>query len=116
MMKVQKTLNAKQVKQLYAASIANPKSQGYYIAKDYGAYVGAGILSEGGVVFYFEGCNPEKDSDYYEESRYKFGGDDFAENFNSTDDIALLKRCADENRIMRFIVTKTKIEILHRPA
>lgn len=115
-MKVQKTLNAQQVKTLYKASMADKGSDGFYIAKDHGAYIGAGVLNKGGAVFYFAGCNPEVDPDYYDTAGYKFGYDDFGQLFNSESDKALLKRCADENRTMKFIITETSIEIRHRVA
>ena len=110
-MRVQKTLNQKQVKQLYKASIADPKSTGFYLAKDHGAYIGAGILGEGGAVFYFAGCDPQKNDDYHEETAYKFGGDDFGQLFDTERDNALLKKCADEDRKMQFIISETSIEI-----
>jgi len=56
----------------------------FFIAKDHGAYVGAtaGSNADGtfeNLIFYFTGCNPHKDSDYYENAHWKFGGDDFGE-------------------------------------
>ncbi len=110
-MKVQKTLNQKQVKQLYKASVADPKNSGFYLAKDHGAYIGAGILGEGGAVFYFAGCDPQKNDDYYDEAGYKFGYDDFGQLFDTENDIALLKKCADEDRKIQFTVTESAIQI-----
>ena len=54
----------------------------WFMAKDHGAYVGA--YYEGKTwLKYFKGCNPEKDSDFYETARYKFGGDDFGVTMSS---------------------------------
>ncbi len=58
----------------------------WFLAKDQGAYVGAtgGSQEEGtfeNCIFYFKGCDPHKDEDWYDEAHYKFGGDDFGEHF-----------------------------------
>ena len=37
-------------------------------------------------VAYAKGCDPKKDEDFYEESRYLVGGDDFGINFPVNDD------------------------------
>lgn len=47
----------------------------FYIAKDSGAYIGACGVDP----IYFRGCDPNKDEDWYETARGKFGGDDFGE-------------------------------------
>lgn len=51
----------------------------YFLAKDRGAYVGAPshIKGEQGLVYYFAGCNPDKDPDWYHTCLDRFGGDDF---------------------------------------
>lgn len=53
----------------------------FFIAKDHGAYLGQSVGSkpEEQCLFYFSGCDPKKNADYYENSRDKFGGDDFGE-------------------------------------
>ena len=56
----------------------------FFIAKDQGAYIGAtaGSQSEGNFrnsIHYIDGCNPEKDEDFYANARDRFGGDDFGE-------------------------------------
>lgn len=53
----------------------------FFVAKDQGAYVGAsvGLAPDQKVVYYFEGCHPEKDEAWYENAREWFGGDDFGE-------------------------------------
>jgi len=69
------TLSAKQVQQL-----VNTGEDSFYIAKDHGAYVGAGQSDKGGVCFYFRGCDPTKGGDdWYHTCRDKFGGDDFGD-------------------------------------
>lgn len=71
------TLNSKQVERLSAFLISNQKDT-FFVAKDHGAYVGA-ASDKDSVLFYFAGCDPEKDADFYETSYHKFGGDDFGE-------------------------------------
>jgi hypothetical protein len=53
----------------------------WFVAKDHGAYVGASAGSEPDqkCVFYFQGCDPSKDKDFYDTAHAKFGGDDFGE-------------------------------------
>lgn len=59
----------------------------WFLAKDDGAYIGAtnGKSREDDAfarkLFYFKGCNPDIDEDYYDNARDKFGGDDFGEWF-----------------------------------
>jgi hypothetical protein len=57
------------------------KSDRFFIAKDHGAYVGysTGANPDQQCLFFFKGCNPAKDADFYENSRQAFGGDDFGE-------------------------------------
>jgi len=60
----------------------------FFLAKDQGAYVGAcgGNRDDDtfeSLIFYFPGCDPEKDEDYYETARDQFGGDDFGETFEA---------------------------------
>lgn len=71
------TLNSKQVKRLAIFLVSNQKDS-FFVAKDQGAYVGA-TSDKDKVLFYFAGCDPEKDPDFYETSHHKFGGDDFGE-------------------------------------
>jgi hypothetical protein len=39
----------------------------------------AGSTPEQKVIYYFEGCDPEKDELWYENAREDFGGDDWGE-------------------------------------
>tara|TARA_R110000744_G_scaffold6491_1_gene22691 strand:- start:159 stop:491 length:333 start_codon:yes stop_codon:yes gene_type:complete len=52
----------------------------WFMAKDDGAYIGASTGPER-VIYYFAGCNPDKDEYAWETARDKFGGDDFGEHF-----------------------------------
>jgi Protein of unknown function (DUF3085) len=52
----------------------------YFIAKDYGAYLGANAENATLVIlYYFPGCNPTKDKNWYDTAHALFGGDDFGE-------------------------------------
>jgi hypothetical protein len=64
----------------------------YFIAKDQGAYLGASTGKDNNILFYFAGCNPDKDADFYDNAHDKFGGDDFGEQLKLQDLIALLMR------------------------
>lgn len=59
----------------------------WFIAKDHGAYVGAscGSEPEQQCLFFFKGCDPKKDKDFYDNAEAKFGGDDFGENLPIAD-------------------------------
>jgi len=77
------TLKAKDVHELSDFLKRHGKSE-FFLAKDQGAYIGAnaGSHSDGtfeSIIHYFAGCNPDKDVDFYETSRWKFGGDDFGQ-------------------------------------
>ena len=77
-MTAQITLNKDQIEKLIVAANTT-KEKTYFIAKDQGAYLGAG-QKETQVLYYFKGCNPEINKDlWYDEASYKFGGDDFGE-------------------------------------
>jgi hypothetical protein len=60
---------------------ADNKLAQWFIAKDQGAYLGAstGAKPEQQCLFYFKGCNPRTDADWYDTAHSKFGGDDFGE-------------------------------------
>lgn len=81
----------------------------FFIAKDSGAYLGASVGStpDKQCLFYFRGCDPKKDADYYENARYAFGGDDFGEflpvgwleKFNENPKIAKIKVTVNKRSI-----------------
>ena len=82
---IQMTINKKEVQDFSTFLTQNELSE-FFFAKDEGAYVGATALEKGERVSwikYFAGCNPEKDADYYDNARDKFGGDDFGEFFSA---------------------------------
>lgn len=80
----------------------------WFLAKDDGAYFGATTGSDKDNTFenciiYIKGCDPRK-GDVWENTRRKFGGDDFGEHF----DTGMLY--AAEGGI-QFNITPTKMEI-----
>uniref|UniRef100_UPI003F492382 DUF3085 domain-containing protein n=1 Tax=Cupriavidus necator TaxID=106590 RepID=UPI003F492382 len=79
------TLSRSQVECLVAFCDA-AKSEKFFIAKDHGAYVGysTGPKPEQECLFYFKGCNPAVDAEFYENARRGFGGDDFGERLSLT--------------------------------
>lgn len=56
-------------------------------------------------VAYAKGCDPRKDEDFYEESRYLVGGDDFGINFPVTD--AYLADCDNYEEMVIRVNTKS---------
>ena len=77
------TLNRQQLDQ-FAAFLRKHDCDKWFIAKDEGAYIGATAADESGKVtdrciFYFRGCDPKKDEDYWDTQQSMFGGDDFGE-------------------------------------
>jgi hypothetical protein len=96
----------------------------YFIAKDQGAYLGASTGKDNNVIFYFAGCNPEKDANFYDNAHDKFGGDDFGEQLELEHLLAMIGRIhAWEQsmqaqgkkytpiRAIRWNVTKTSISM-----
>ena len=64
----------------------------YFIAKDQGAYLGASCGGDNNCIFYFRGCDPKKDTDWYDNAHAKFGGDDFGEHLSLDGLLNLLGR------------------------
>lgn len=79
-------LSKRQVKQLVDFCVEHNLDQ-WFIAKDQGAYLGQsmGMDPAPKCIFYFPGCDPEKDEDWYETAHAKFGGDDFGEHMPVAD-------------------------------
>lgn len=75
------TLSLPEVKRLIKFCDDNALTD-YFIAKDQGAYIGASKGGDNNCIFYFAGCNPEKDADWWDTARDKFGGDDFGEHLS----------------------------------
>ena len=107
-MNIQKTLSLKETKAL-ADCIEENNHKDFYLAKDQGAYVGAGNNATGtGVLFFFRGCDPQRDPNWYEECRYKFGGDDFGVQF---DDIDFVMAARNNRMKLKFSVSPTSIKL-----
>lgn len=103
------TLSRQEVEKLVNHCKVNGKTE-YFIAKDHGAYLGAAPSKSGHkCIFYFKGCDPDKNPDFYEKSRQLFGGDDFGEFF----DVAILEQAVGNPRVakVKWTVTKTAIKI-----
>lgn len=83
----------------------------FFVAKDHGAYVGAsaGDQPEQQCLFYFKGCNPHTDEDFYDTAHAKFGGDDFGERLPISD---LQKHLANPNLLcVKIKVTSSSINL-----
>ena len=78
----------------------------WFLAKDHGAYIGATVEGDQWIK-YFQGCNPEKSPDFYENSQFKFGGDDFGEFFPS----AAIHKAAKAGGYLKLKVGSTKISL-----
>lgn len=74
------TLTREQALRLLDFCTANGKSQ-FFVAKDQGAYIGqtTGAPPKPSCLFYFKGCDPKKDKNWYDTAHRLFGGDDFGE-------------------------------------
>jgi hypothetical protein len=79
-------LSRAQVQQLVDFCVEHKRTT-WFIAKDHGAYLGAstGAKPKPQCLFYFPGCDPEKDEDFYDTADTKFGGDDFGEHMPLAD-------------------------------
>jgi hypothetical protein len=51
----------------------------FFMAKDHGAYVGQSNGAADNCIFYFKGCNPKTDADWWGTTDAQFGGNDFGE-------------------------------------
>lgn len=105
------TLTQDQTQQFARFLCENNLAQ-WFVAKDQGAYIGAySEKTDSNCIFYFRGCDPERNPDWYESTR-RFGGDDFGEYFGK--DFVL--RCALHNRRLRVNVTDTLVKLVGVPA
>ena len=84
--------------------------QEWFIAKDHGAYVGA--TTDGHAwLKYFKGCDPEKNQDWWETTRTKFGYDDFGEMFPTE---YMVKAAAKNGRVvLKLTDTSVEAELYH---
>lgn len=93
----------------FAAFINTHAIKQIFIAKDHGAYVGASIGEKANCIFYFAGCDPNKDKDYYDTSHSKFGGDDFGEHLDAK---AVTTAAADARvKSLKFTITATTMKV-----
>lgn len=101
-------LTRAQVQQL-ADHCEKHKLATWFIAKDQGAYVGAscGPKPEDKCIFYFKGCDPVKDEDWYETAHSKFGGDDFGDMMQ----VDSLKSALDNKEMTAIVVKVTSSRI-----
>jgi len=84
----------------------------FFVAKDHGAYVGVNGGKDYGfesVIYYFKGCDPVKDEDWYDECHAKFGGDDFGEMLDAKSLVTCLNYPATKG--VRINVSKSSITI-----
>lgn len=90
---------------------AEHDSPTWFIAKDEGAYVGhsVGERPEQQCLWYFKGCDPKKNEDYYETCRRLFGGDDFGEELPIADLKAAL--ALPEMKHVKVTCTKTSVRV-----
>lgn len=104
------TLSRTQVASLVAFCDAAGSNE-FFIAKDHGAYVGfsTGSTPDKQCLFYFKGCNPAKDADFYEKARRSFGDDDFGERLPLVDLRKALEIPATQK--VRITVTPRAIQI-----
>jgi hypothetical protein len=85
----------------------------WFLAKDDGAYIGAtnGKKHDDPAfarkLFYFAGCNPNTDDDYYDTARDKFGGDDFGEFFEPS----IIYKLAGNPKVLQMILKVNKASI-----
>ena len=112
-MKTFKTgLNKAQAKKLFDFCQNNSVDK-FFFAKDQGAYFGAtkGSQSEGdfkNCIVYLQGCDPDKNEDFYETCRNRFGGDDFGEHF----EVNLLNEFVSSNyKRLNFNFNKQSISV-----
>ncbi|KDP83476.1 DUF3085 domain-containing protein [Cupriavidus basilensis] len=104
------TLSRAEVQSLVTFS-EEVNTQRFFIAKDHGAYIGCSVGSAPSQkrLFFFKGCNPAVDKDFYENARRAFGGDDFGEHFPVADLVKMLAEPACMK--VRVTVTRSNIRI-----
>lgn len=107
-------MNRKQATQLLTYLKAN-KQKTFSFAKSHGAYFcGQGITVDGkfqNCVIYMKGMNPEVDDNYYENSAFEYGGDDFGETLKTdllTDFLKL------EHKTFELVLTPEKLEVKYK--
>ncbi len=109
----QLTLNRNKTAQLYDVAMRSKRKK-IFVAKDQGAYVGAYHTQEDRVLFYFQGCNPDKDKDWWDCCCNMFGGDDFSVEFDANRIIELLDDKTFNGMIFKVKRYGESIEIVTR--
>lgn len=93
----------------FAAFVTEHSIKRIFIAKDYGAYVGASIGEKANCIFYFKGCDPAKDKDCDDTARAKFGGDDFGEHLDAS--VVLAAAADSQVKTMKFTITASSMKV-----
>lgn len=104
----QLTLKRPDIERL-AAYVSSKSLQSIIVVKNHGAFVGACVSEVDKCIFYFKGCNPEKDVDFYDNARRKFGGDDIYECLAASDVVQAAKDPAIKS--LKFDVSETRIVV-----
>lgn len=87
---------------------AVPAESQLLLVHDQGVYIMSAQQPLGKrTIVYADGCNPEKDADWWETSRRLVGGDDFGEEFATAGSIVTMLKAARQG--IRIIVTETEI-------
>lgn len=105
-MMVTMTINQQETADFSAFLTAHNLTE-WFLAKDHGAYIGA-TIDGAKWLKYFQGCNPDKSADFYDNARFKFGGDDFGEFFPS----AAIHKTASAGGYLKLKVSPTKISLV----
>lgn len=84
----------------------------FFLAKDHGAYIGQSIgagAEDNRCIYYFPGCHPENDVDWYDRAFADFGGDDFGEHLPLEWLTSALAQ--PKMKYLELVVTATKIKL-----
>ncbi|NHZ99106.1 DUF3085 domain-containing protein [Massilia sp. CCM 8734] len=93
----------------FAAFVTEHSIKQIFIAKDHGAYVGASVGEKNNCIFYFKGCDPSKDKDYYDTAHARFGGDDFGEHLDAN--IVIAAAADPQVTTMKFTITAGSMKV-----
>lgn len=102
------TLKREEVQRLHDFCVKNALKQ-FFIAKDEGAYVGASVGQGNNCIFYFRGCDPRVNADWYDRCHAQFGGDDFGEHLP----VIQLTKAIENVKVqaVKIVLTKTQIKV-----
>lgn len=94
--------------QLLKLLTAVPADSELLLVHDQGVYIMSATQPVGQrTIIYAEGCNPEKDDDWWESSRRLVGGDDFGEPFATAGAVLTFLAAAEHG--LRITVTETQL-------